>query len=114
MNQREGRYEVRLALIIPTLNGGKIFADLITSLASQTRQPDSRILLDSQSTDDTVKLSRAAGFSVISVLRATFDHGGTRQLGIRQANANIVVFLTQDAVLADSEALADSDVEFGI
>ena len=96
---------MKMALVIPTLDSGPRFAHLLASLALQTRQPDECILLDSESTDDTVRLAVGAGFSIVPVSRATFDHGGTRQLGSARTEADVIIFMTQDAVLSGATAL---------
>lgn len=62
------------------------------------------LILDSSSTDGTVDLAKAAGFQVHSIQRADFNHGGTRQLAVDLLpHADILVYLTQDAILADSK-----------
>lgn len=96
---------MRISLIIPALNGGMRFSQLVASLAMQTRQPDELFLLDSESTDDTVKLAEESGFSVVSIPHASFDHGGTRQYGVERSTGDVIVFMTQDAVLSDPDAL---------
>ena len=96
---------MRTTLIIPSWNGGKIFERLLESLGTQTVQPDELLLIDSESTDDTVRLAIEAGFVVLPISRASFDHGGTRQYGLAQAHGEIIVFLTQDAVLAEPDTL---------
>jgi rhamnosyltransferase len=43
---------------------------------------------------------------VVAINPASFDHGATRQMAVDQlTDADIVVFMTQDAVLADGQAL---------
>ena len=96
----------RSALIVPTLDGGALFQNLLESLRRQTLQPDERILLDSESADDTVSLAQQQGFDVCTILRNSFDHGGTRQIGVQSSYGDIIVFMTQDAVLAEDTALA--------
>ena len=96
---------MRTTLIIPSCNGGIIFEKLLDSLAAQTVQPDELLLLDSESTDDTVRLAMEAGFAVQSIPRKTFDHGGTRQLGVEMTGGEAIIFMTQDAVLAGPETL---------
>ncbi len=95
-------------LYIPTLNGGARFAELLDALAKQTLAPAIRLVVDSGSTDGTLQRAERAGFECRSIPKATFDHGGTRQLAIDAfAAADIYVFLTQDAVPADADALAN-------
>jgi rhamnosyltransferase len=96
----------KVALIIPTLNGGELFKRLLTSISNQSYQPYRKIIIDSASRDQTVMLAQKAGFEVVSISRDTFNHGLTRQQGVEMVqDADIVLFLTQDAVLTDSEAL---------
>jgi len=96
---------LRTTLIIPAKNGGLLFKKLIESLATQTHQPDELLLLDSESADDTVRVAVEAGFSVVAIPHASFDHGGARQYGVERSTGDVVAFMTQDAILADPDAL---------
>jgi rhamnosyltransferase len=63
-------------------------------------------VIDSASSDNTVALARVHGFDVHVITRAEFNHGGTRQFGVNVLSAvDIVVFLTQDALLARPDAI---------
>lgn len=96
----------RFGLIIPALNAGPYLARLGPALQAQTLQPPKFMVIDSTSTDDTVAQFRAIGAEVRVIDARTFDHGRTRQEAVeRLADADIVVFLTQDAVPADPAAL---------
>lgn len=106
---------LKVALIIPTLNGGELFKNLLTSISNQSYQPCRKIIIDSTSKDQTVVLARKAGFDVVSISLNSFNHGLTRQQGVEMAeDADIIIFLTQDAVLADSEALSQLIASFSI
>lgn len=91
------------ALIIPTLNASKEIPILFDAIAKQVLQPDQILVIDSSSTDNTMEL--LANFSVKThVIPAnTFDHGGTRQLATQLVDADIYLFLTQDAIPAHPE-----------
>jgi len=94
------------SVIVPTLNAGDSWSLWIDVLKSQSLAPDNVLIIDSGSVDDTVKLSNEAGFSVQILPTGTFNHGGTRQQAALQClNHDVVVFLTQDALLADAHAL---------
>jgi len=96
-----------VALIIPTLNGGQRFEQLLASISSQLYKPYRKIVIDSASRDQTVKVAKGFEFEVVSISRDAFNHGRTRQQGAEMVeDADIIMFLTQDAVLADSEALS--------
>lgn len=97
---------LKAVLIIPTLNGGVVFGSLIKSLDEQTYQVDKKLLIDSSSEDNTVEIAKNAGFVTTSISPSDFNHGRTRQWGVEQVpEADIIIFLTQDAILATSDAL---------
>jgi len=85
-----------VSVIIPTLNAGPSFAQLLRLLKEQTVQPYELIIIDSCSDDATVRLAEAAGAKVITVQRTDFDHGGTRNLAADSASGDILMFMTQD------------------
>jgi len=109
---------VKLALCIPTLNALGTAPALIAALRRQTRVPDEVLVIDSESDDGSLQLFESVGARVYSISRAEFNHGGTRQLAVDMlVDAEVVVFLTQDAILADCHAIekivdcfADPDV----
>ena len=98
-------------IVVPTYNpGAEVWAQWIAALAQQTHQPAQVYVVDSSSTDGTPALSQAAGFHVITVKPQQFNHGGTRQWALDQALAHqkqapsLVMYLTQDALLAHPDA----------
>lgn len=96
-----------ISLIIPTLNGGELFGAVLKSIASQDLSEKYELLVyDSSSTDDTVARAKAFGAQVTRVRREDFDHGGTRSMAAEKAAGDILVFMTQDAVIAESGSLA--------
>lgn len=95
-----------VSVIIPTLNAGDALDGLLGALLRQTIVPDEIIIVDSQSTDETVR--RAQGYDRVRVLeieRGAFDHGGTRDMALRQSVGEFVVFMTQDAMPAHERAI---------
>src|SRR5438445_11732736 len=94
------------AIIVPTLNAAVDWERFCSALLVNAN-PDDVLILDSESTDRTVELARAAGFQVRKIPRAEFNHGGTRQFGAEQfVDRDVLVYMTQDAVLADATAIA--------
>ncbi|MDO4179034.1 MAG: glycosyltransferase [Phascolarctobacterium sp.] len=88
-----------LSVIIPALNAGKEIANLIELISRQSVKPDEIIVVDSASDDDTVvQCGRFSEVRVIPISRSDFDHGGTRDMALRQSKGDIVVFMTQDAI----------------
>jgi rhamnosyltransferase len=86
-------------VIIPTLNAASDWPRLSSGLLACVNSHEV-LIVDSSSTDGTAELARAAGFAVCSIPRAKFNHGSTRQLAAELlSHAEILVYLTQDAIL---------------
>jgi rhamnosyltransferase len=89
----------RVALIIPTFNGARHWPAFMQGFRAQSLVPNQVIVIDSSSSDDTPRLARSEGFSVVEIPSRDFSHGGTRQMGAElAADAEILIYLTQDAV----------------
>ncbi len=96
----------RIALVVLTLNAGVGATTVADAIRSQHLQPDIWLVLDSGSSDGTVQTFTQAGADVVPVDGAHFDHGATRQMAVDRLNGvDVIVFMTQDAVLEDAEAL---------
>lgn len=108
----------RVGLIVPTLNAGGRWQDWLERANRQSLSPARKLVIDSSSDDHTPELARAHGFEVVSIARRDFNHGATRQMASELLDdCDILVYLTQDALLASSDALSklvaafdDSDV----
>jgi rhamnosyltransferase len=97
----------KIAVIIPTLNGGEVWLRCLDTLRQQVPQPSHVLIVDSSSTDGTDAVAFEAGFEVLRLAKGTFDHGGTRQVAAeRLAGFDVLIYLTQDAVLAAPNVLA--------
>ena len=95
----------KVGLIVPTLNAGTLWESWLKAYGQQTRKPDSLLVIDSSSSDNTVALARSQGFEVRIIPKPEFNHGGTRQLGVKLfSDMDIIVFLTQDALLANADS----------
>lgn len=97
----------KLILVLPTLNAASAAEEFIQTLQSQTLRPHSLLVLDSNSTDSTREIFKHCGADVLLIEPATFDHGSTRQLVVNKYahDSDILVFMTQDAMLASDASL---------
>ncbi|MFA5552700.1 MAG: glycosyltransferase [Trueperaceae bacterium] len=106
---REGRQNDSLqpsvACIIPTLNAERYARKLGAAISTQTLKPSELLIVDSSSDDGTVSAFEDAGFRAISIDRKDFNHGAVRNLGARSTQAEILVFMTQDAIPNDPDWL---------
>ena len=88
-----------VSVIIPTLNAGPDFPDILNRIRSQKDVGSVEIVVvDSGSTDGTSEVARKAGGMTIDINRKSFNHGGTRNLGISNSSGELAALLTQDAM----------------
>lgn len=97
----------KVSVVVPTLNAGPGFGELLDRLAGQQGDFDlETVVLDSGSTDGTAETARRSGAAVYGVPVAEFDHGATRNLGAARSRGEYVAFLVQDALPLDGRWLA--------
>ena len=104
-----------VSVAIPVLNGARELETLLPALRAQRIDAELEILVaDSESTDGSADVARRHGATVIPVPRATFSHGGTRNLLVERAAGDHVALLTQDATPATELWLAQLIGAFGL
>jgi GT2 family glycosyltransferase len=93
-----------VTVAIPTRNGGERFERVLDALDRQTVAHE-LLVCDSASTDGSPLAARARGARVVEIAAADFNHGGTRNLLMREAAGAHVALLSQDAEPADERWL---------
>jgi len=97
---------MKINLFIPTLNAGKKWHKVLEQIAAQSVSFHQKVIIDSGSTDGTLDDPLLKDFKILKIDKREFDHGGTRQMAVEQfPEADIFVFLTQDAILANAESI---------
>lgn len=95
-------------VIIPAYHPGKEFATLIKRLEKQS-VPIHRIIVmnteESMWNKEWEKLSDV--MEIHHLAKSEFDHGGTRAQAAELSDAEVMIFMTQDAMPADRELLAE-------
>jgi rhamnosyltransferase len=96
------------SVVIPTLNAMGYLPALFAALRTQRPFPPHDIwVVDSGSADGTREYVSAVGNEIRLLDITRFSHGGARNLGVRHAGGNFVVFLSQDAIPRDTSWLAE-------
>lgn len=96
----------KIEVVIPTYNGGDKFVQVANMLKRQIGiAPKDVLVIDSSSSDQTVKIARKAGFRVQIINKKEFGHGKTRRMAVEQSDAAYIVFMTQDAVPAADDSI---------
>jgi rhamnosyltransferase len=95
-----------VAIIIPTYNAAPYWSALQEGLSRQGIDSDQVLIVDSSSKDDTESLARQHGYRVLRIPSSEFNHGGTRRLAAQvMSHAEVLVYMTQDAVLVNDDAI---------
>lgn len=98
---------MKVSICIPTANAASMWPNFLAPLKAQAIDPEQILVIDSESTDGTPCLARREGFRVVEIARKDFRHGATRQYGVDLLpECDVVVFLTQDAILAGFDSIA--------
>lgn len=100
---------MKATVAILTFNGEEYLAEVLDAvLAQRLESPFEVLVIDSGSTDGTLEIvRRRPAVRLHQIPNAEFGHGRTRNLAISLSQAEFVAFLTQDAVPADREWLAE-------
>ena len=76
-----------VAIVIPTRNAGQHLAELLDSLKNQTVKLAQILVIDSESCDKTLDIAKSHNCKVITINRADFDNGTTRNLAVAQTDS---------------------------
>lgn len=86
-------------LIIPTFRPDGKFDQLLDRINKQTIKPNRIVVINTQ--EEYLQENRYKNIDnirVIHISKEEFDHGGTRNFGASLSSADIIMFMTQDAV----------------
>lgn len=95
-----------VCLVVPTRNPGPLWSLWLDAV--QAQQPSVQgLVVDSSSTDGTNFSALPSGWQCLRIAAADFNHGATRNLALQHVprDTEVVVFMTQDALLADANAI---------
>jgi glycosyltransferase involved in cell wall biosynthesis len=102
-----------ISVIIPVKNGAQTLHKCLSSINHQTiADRIAIIVLDSASTDSSKQIALACGAKVIDILPEEFNHGLTRNEGVKYAKGELLYFTVQDAYIADDDMLERMCVHF--
>ena len=97
---------MKVDVIIPTYKPGKEFQELIHRLQKQTYPIHRIIVINTQTGVFPTELeSEPYQIEVTHIRPEDFDHGGTRNMGASISQADIVLYMTQDAVPEDERLI---------
>ena len=99
---------MNLDVIIPVYKPDGRFRTLLERLQKQSRKPGKIILMNTEEAYFDPKCCEGIdGIEVHHITKAEFDHGRTRHEASAYSDADIMVFMTQDAMPKDSRLLEE-------
>lgn len=112
--------QIKIDVVIPTYHPGEEFLRLVSRLEKQKYPVHCIHVINTETGEFPAEvLEKYENITVTHISPQQFDHGATRDMGARMSKAEIVLFMTQDAVPADDELTASiinafEDPEVGI
>lgn len=115
---------MKVDIIIPVYKPDETFCLLLQKLREQTFVIHKIILMNTEESLWEKALKQYAiedklralpcDYEICHVRKAEFDHGGTRKSGALKSDADIMIFMTQDAVPADKYLVERLAAEFDL
>lgn len=91
-----------ISVVVPVFNGAHWLPEMIPALLAQSLSSKCEfIFIDSGSEDRSVEIIKNFPVKLVVIPQQEFDHGGTRNLGVKEAKGKYVVMTVQDALPAD-------------
>jgi rhamnosyltransferase len=100
--------EYTVDVIIPTYHADEKLDRLLKMLYRQTVKPNHVILLhtiEQEGQEQKYPDIEGSNITVVPIQKKEFDHGGTRNYGATLSSADIVMFMTQDAIPVDEHLI---------
>lgn len=93
-------------IVIPTYRPGDEFQELISRLKKQDYPVRTIYVVNTETGVFPEELCEKNEIKVVHISKSEFDHGGTRDMMMSRSDAEIVVFMTQDAMPANSQLIS--------
>ena len=92
-------YDVSVSIVIPTYNAENYLKPLFDTINNQKGiRRVSIIIVDSGSTDETVRICTDYKVKLIEIPQSEFSHSYARNLGASKVEDEYIIFMTQDAL----------------
>ncbi len=105
--------QISIDVIIPTYKPDKRLLEIIEALEEQTVKPSAIILINTEEKYlnslfyGTDYLKKYPEIRIKNISHREFNHGRTRNQGAKRSDADIMVFMTQDAIPADEHMIEE-------
>lgn len=94
--------EYKISIIVRTYNESKHIEELMKKLKGQTYKNFETIVIDSESTDDTIsivnKYAKDVNLKIIPIKKSEFDYSYSSNIGVKNSTGDIICFLSGHSV----------------
>lgn len=104
--------QIRSSIIIRTFNEGKHLARLLDSILTQDYKDWEIILVDSESTDDTLDIAAGYPVKIVKIRKEDFSFGYSLNAGCRSAAGEYLVFVSGHTYPMNNEWLGNMVAPF--
>ena len=94
-------------VVIPSYRPDEKFSRLVKKLQEQEYPIGTIFVINTKAGRFPKEVEQMEKVKVSHIERREFDHGATRDMGMQMSKAEIVVFMTQDAVPADEYVIGN-------
>jgi len=94
---------IKYSIIVPNYNKGEYIEECLNSILSQTYKNYEIIVIDDGSTDNSLEIINK--FDVLCLKTNRLQAGGARNLGLKHATGDYIVFLDSDDYLTSDNVL---------
>lgn len=106
MKQQSPEYPILISVVIPVKNGAPWIDECLQGIIAQTLFHQCEIIiLDSGSVDETLAIVKKYPARILAVDPKNFNHGETRNFGVKHCRGEYVVMTVQDAKAVDENWL---------
>ena len=108
--------EYKISIIVRTYNESKHIEELMKKLKGQTYRNFETIVIDSESTDNTMSLvkryAKDVNLKIIHIKKSEFDYSYSSNLGVKNSTGDIICFLSGHSVPVYDNYLEETNKVF--
>lgn len=102
----------KFSIVIRTYNEEKWIGEVLKSIYSQTYKDFEVIIVDSESTDQTLKICKEYDCKIVSIKKEKFNYSYASNVGAENAKGDIICYLSGHSVVATNEYLSHANELF--
>ena len=85
---------MKISIIIRTFNESKRLRQVLNSISKQSFKDYEVIIVDSESTDNTLEIAKSFGCKIVNIKKADFNYSYASNVGCANSQGEILVFLS--------------------